>query len=331
MTVNAGAAELRRRVLLRWEPLASWIEGMVSPRLLPVVGAVVLALGAGSVDAATQANSGPVVLLGTNGPDVLAGTAADDAINGLAGDDQLAGRAGNDDLDGGPGADDLAGGAGNDAASYADAVAGVQVTLDDRANDGVAGEGDNVHSDVEDVYGGPHDDTLAGSRRDNTLDGGDGNDQLTGGGGTDGLYGGAGDDVIDAKDGGQDQVDCGPGRDRVIADRSDIVRGCELRGRPPRSGSVVIPVSNYFGVPSGVSVTAACRVGIRLELRLRGGVLAKAKVPLKAVQRRCEFRKTFRVVKRRVGSATKVKCVARYPGIRGLGGRRFAFPVKIRS
>ena len=41
------------------------------------------------------------------------------------------------------------------------------------------------------------------------------------------FNGGAGNDVIDAKDGRREIVDCGPGRDRVKADRNDVLRGCE--------------------------------------------------------------------------------------------------------
>jgi hypothetical protein len=41
------------------------------------------------------------------------------------------------------------------------------------------------------------------------------------------LAGNAGDDIIDARDGSIDRVNCGTGRDTVLADRDDIVRNCE--------------------------------------------------------------------------------------------------------
>jgi Ca2+-binding RTX toxin-like protein len=166
--------------------------------------------------------------IGTDGPNVLTGTSGSDSLYGRAGNDTLNGAGGNDDLDGGPGADNISGGAGaNDAVSYAGSPAGVTVTLDNKANDGAPGEGDNVHSDVEDIYGSPFNDKLTGNGKANTIDGGAGNDTIKGGKGTDGLYGGPGNDVINSKDGQVDTVDCGPGVDTVIADRVDIVTNCE--------------------------------------------------------------------------------------------------------
>jgi Ca2+-binding RTX toxin-like protein len=51
---------------------------------------------------------------------------------------------------------------------------------------------------------------------------------LFGGSGRDRLYGGAGNDTINAADGWRDQIDCGSGRDRVTADRFDVVSpNCE--------------------------------------------------------------------------------------------------------
>jgi hypothetical protein len=179
-------------------------------------------------------------ITGTDAPETLTGADQDDAIYGRGGNDALLGAAGNDTLDGGAGADDLRGGTGQDAAAYAAAPAGVAVTLDELANDGMAGERDNVHRDVEDLYGSPFADTLAGSRARNTLDGGGGDDVLTGRGGTDGLYGGPGDDTIDAFDARVDKVDCGPGTDTVtIFPADDVVRSCERRLDPPSAdGSI---------------------------------------------------------------------------------------------
>jgi Ca2+-binding RTX toxin-like protein len=193
-------------------------------------------------------------LLGSPGPDTLVGTPRDDALYGGAGDDVLRGLAGNDDLDGGAGADTFAGGPGNDAVSYADATRGVTVTLDGRANDGAPGEGDDVGKDVEDVYGGPGDDTLTGTGAANTLDGGDGNDTITGGKGVDGLYGGPGDDVIDSRDGQVDVVDCGPGTDTVNADGVDAITGCERRGK-----GVALPSARTTATVSFDSATRSGR------------------------------------------------------------------------
>jgi Ca2+-binding RTX toxin-like protein len=192
-------------------------------------GAIAL-LAAALVFAGAAAAVALTTLIGTDGPNVINGTAGDDSLYGRGGNDVLNGNAGNDDVDGGPGADAISGGAGsNDAVSYAGSPAGVTVTLDNVANDGAPGEGDNVKSDVEDIYGSSFADKLTGNFKANTIDGGAGNDKITGGKGTDGLYGGAGDDTINSKDSAVDTVDCGPGNDTVVADKQDIVKNCEHR------------------------------------------------------------------------------------------------------
>ena len=53
----------------------------------------------------------------------------------------------------GAGADDVRGGPGADRLSYNDRSAAISVTLDGRPGDGAAGEGDNVHDDVETIVG----------------------------------------------------------------------------------------------------------------------------------------------------------------------------------
>jgi len=71
-------------------------------------------------------------------------------------------------------------------------------------------------------------DTIIGLAGNDLLDGGPGNDTLNGGPGRDLLLGGPGNDVINARDGQRDRIRCGSGRDRVIADRLDLVaRDCE--------------------------------------------------------------------------------------------------------
>jgi Ca2+-binding RTX toxin-like protein len=78
--------------------------------------------------------------------------------------------------------------------------------------------------------GGP--DTILGLAGDDLLDGGSGNDTLVGGSGRDVLLGRSGNDVLSVRDGRRDRVACGAGRDRVIADRLDVVaRDCERVAR----------------------------------------------------------------------------------------------------
>ena len=51
----------------------------------------------------------------------------------------------------------------------------------------------------------------------------EGDDLIVGGLGRDGLHGGKGADTLQARDGSFDIVGCGGGRDRVFADRVDLV------------------------------------------------------------------------------------------------------------
>ena len=166
--------------------------------------------------------------------DVL-GSKRDDRIVGDAGQNRLAGGGGNDLLDGGDGPDVLIGGSGFDTATYAGRSAAVTVSLDGRANDGAAGEGENVTPSVEGVVGGRGADRLVGNSRTNRLRGGRGNDTLRGGRGRDSLEGGAGRDTLSggpsgdflAGGAGRDRVSGGSGTDIAVADRRDRVTGCE--------------------------------------------------------------------------------------------------------
>lgn len=66
-----------------------------------------------------------------------------------------------------------------------------------------------------------------------TIAGTPGNDVIDGTGpGGDVLLAGAGNDSVHARNGHRDTVNCGPGRDTVYADRSDVLRGCEIVHRP---------------------------------------------------------------------------------------------------
>lgn len=142
------------------------------------------------------------------------------------------------------GADLMVGGDGGaDLANYVNRDEAITYTgQDDLANDGEAGELDDVRSDVEWLYGGAGDDVLTGT--DNTnggfndLRGMMGNDTVYalagddwldshGSWGTDHLYGGSGDDKLD---GGiaraVDRFDGGDGTDRCR--NGKFVTSCEL-------------------------------------------------------------------------------------------------------
>ena len=166
-----------------------------------------------------------VVTASLDKPATLNGGDGDDRLTGGAGADTLDGGDGNDILDGGGGGDVLTGGAGRDGVNYARRTAALSISLDGDANDGAAGEGDNVADDVEGVHAGSGDDTLVGSAGANVLSGGAGNDAISGGGGNDGLDGGAGHDVLNG-DAGDDRLAGGTGDDTLNGgDGNDMIVG----------------------------------------------------------------------------------------------------------
>ena len=181
-------------------------------------------------------------LRGGAGPDTLTGGAAQNVLEGGAGADTVAGGAAIDRLHGGPGDDDLSGdsgddvfvaeatrdgadvmrgGDGDDAVTYGTRNEAVVVTTAGGADDGAAGEGDDVRSVVV-VTTGAGADTLIGSEADDTLVGQGGDDHLDGAAGADLLRGGAGNDNLRARDGARDGlIHCGTGVDRANIDAAD--------------------------------------------------------------------------------------------------------------
>ncbi|MBB4664750.1 calcium-binding protein [Conexibacter arvalis] len=196
---------------------------------------------------------------GTSGNDVIHGGPGDDQLTGRDGDDRIHGQDGNDILNGdfgssGPGGDDhldggagddqfeqyvgfgypaslkgndtYIGGPGNDSFSYFHRADPVTITLDGIADDGMAGEADNIHPDIETVGGSAGDDVIVGSPGDDILWGGDGDDRISGLGGNDRISGDDGDDVVDGGPGDDeltggcmtDTLIGGPGADTFYSD-----------------------------------------------------------------------------------------------------------------
>ena len=84
------------------------------------------------------------------------------------------------------------------------------------------GRGDDV------IRGRAGDDHLDGGAASDRIEGGPGDDTIRGGAGHDTIRGGSGDDVIRTwADGTSDTIDCGPGRDRAVIDRTDSTTRCE--------------------------------------------------------------------------------------------------------
>jgi Ca2+-binding RTX toxin-like protein len=188
-------------------------------------------------------------LIGSRFPDTLTGNDANNVLDGRTGPDTLRGLGGNDTFPEGEfatGADDLSGGAGRDAVFYSQRRAGISVDLDGVADDGAAGELDNVRSDVEVVSSGSGNDVLIGNAGANEFGSGGGTDRIEGRGGADVLsaeddiagflapdtvLGGAGNDRISVADEVLDDVRCGTGAaDVAFIDSLDTIAACEQVG-----------------------------------------------------------------------------------------------------
>jgi hypothetical protein len=263
--------------------------------------AVVAELVTGSTAIEVHTGGGGDSITGTPNGDSVFAEGEDDRIDGKAGNDTLDGGGGSDSFNDGPGDDSAVGGGGNDELfddvgrdtfvggegvdriNYGARVNGVTVTLDGKADDGEAGEGDNIGSDVEDVIGGAGNDRIVAGPNGATLSGNGGNDSLTGSPTEDRIEGGDGDDTIDSRDGGYDTVDCGSGNDTVLADLTDALHGCEVTpdrdndGTPneqdcaPDDPAVHPGASEIFGNP----VDEDCANG-PAYLRVDAGVVFRA-------------------------------------------------------
>jgi Ca2+-binding RTX toxin-like protein len=91
-------------------------------------------------------------LQGDQDDDSVAGSRGDDLVIGGQGDDFLTGYEGDDIFPMGAtidGADQVSGGPGEDTVDYLSRRDAASVTLDNQANDGVAGENDNIVEDIE--------------------------------------------------------------------------------------------------------------------------------------------------------------------------------------
>jgi hypothetical protein len=236
--------------------------------------------------------NGPSTIDAGDGNDnPIYGEGGDDVIHGGVGSDNLMGQEGNDTLDGGPGDDYLEGvpcgfcaeanmtygrdtyigGGGSDSLTYEGRSENLALSPDGVANDGAAGEGDNIGADIGTIIGGHGSDHMTGNDRRNIFGGGEGDDVLYGGGSDDQLHGGpgndrvfgedgqdvvaggdgddyivggqgvdryygedvdacipsscaSGQDRIEARDGNQEMIDCGPGTDSAVVDPNEVVR-----------------------------------------------------------------------------------------------------------
>jgi Ca2+-binding RTX toxin-like protein len=251
--------------------------------------------------------------IGQDAAEVVDGGAGDDDITTFGGDDELLGGDGVDKLSSGAGADVLRGGPGNDrfspdimgqrGADVIDGGPGIDavddwvpdedpataspagVSLDGQANDGFAGEGDNVTA-IEAVQAGSalvfsgdgeaNRAVAAEAGGPSRLDGNGGDDILEGGDSADRIDGGAGADTIKAGF-GPDTIVPGPGRDAVDADRPGRCNEMHCDISPGLSGDTVEARDgdvDQIACGPGVDTVRADRqdvVGADCEKVVRGG------------------------------------------------------------
>jgi Ca2+-binding RTX toxin-like protein len=191
-------------------------------------------------DTYMEGSNGNDTLVSGNGPDELHGGPGNDTIQAFEGADAVLGDDGDDSVSGGKeepdanAADMVDGGPGFDRIPDVDADYNrgfdddVSVTEDGAANDGEAGEGDNVigveklrivadhatfvgTNGADDVFVEANFSTIRGLGGNDHLVAYDGHDTLEGGDGDDYLEGGFGNDVLDG----------GPGTDQFVGDRTE--------------------------------------------------------------------------------------------------------------
>ncbi len=139
--------------------------------------------------------AGVTVNLGTNsatdgsgGSDTLSGFTS---VVGSSHDDTLTGGTGDDTIAPGGGSDTVNGGTGTNTISYANVPGTLSLNLaTGTATDGAGGT--DTISNIQNVLGGPGNDSITGDANANVLNGGGGADVLNGGDGNDTLDGGTG-------------------------------------------------------------------------------------------------------------------------------------------
>lgn len=239
----------------------------------------------GTTPPTVQGGTGNDDLVGGALADVLHGGPGNDTLNGRGGADKVYGDDGDDSMNGdanGPAAADVIDGGGGydyitdewgeDAAS----PAAIDVSVDGAANDGRAGERDNVvgveriwvanpgrvagSSGPDDIYVYPASgsSTVLGMAGNDMVKGGDSAETVDGGSGADKVVGGRGDDVVvggpgpDTLYGDNDAGGCGP----IIC--AIQIGNDTIRARDGERDSIDCGVGSDTAVVDAVDVVANC-------------------------------------------------------------------------
>jgi hypothetical protein len=142
-------------------------------------------------------------------------------VRGGPGTDSIRVTSGGFTLDGGPGPDLFDAGTGAGASvTYRDRTEPINASVDGTADDGAAGEGDDLRGSITAIEGGAGNDVLEGGPETASLAGWEGDDVLRGGSHDEFLTGGAGDDEI-AGGGGDDSLTGETGADILSGGEGD--------------------------------------------------------------------------------------------------------------
>ena len=171
--------------------------------------------------------------------------------------EEIVGTVHNDVFTGSAGPDNFAGGGGNDE---------------------IHGAGGN-----DDLYGGSNDDRVFGDAGNDKVQGASGADSVDGGAGTDQMYGDIAScsvfcsldsDVLTARDGERDTVDCGGGADSAVVDQLDVVAFCVSvdRGNVGQGGGLA--KASFAGSKKVVNVSRRGRFSY--SFRAGAGLRGKA-------------------------------------------------------
>lgn len=157
------------------------------------------------------------------------------------------------------------------------------------------------------LVAGDYQDTLDGGSGNDFINAGFGNDVVTGGPGQDTIQADAtsascgwysytckipfGNDVVNARDGEADTIDCGVGEDRAVVDAIDVVANCETVDKAGATTGPGAPAGSDKPAPTGPKVTA----------KQKGAKLAVT-VPCAGA---CKVKATLVVKHKTVGKASK--------------------------
>ncbi|KAA1421286.1 hypothetical protein F0U44_02955 [Nocardioides humilatus] len=223
-------------------------------------------LTGGEDDDFVSGNSLANELLGKGGADKLRDFPGVDQVFGGAGDDTFVAPSNPDS------ADDYNGGADTDKVLYNSRAQSVNITLAGAADDGSAGEADDLIG-IEDATGGGKADTIVGTAGPNTLLGGGAGDTITDGPGADDVNGGGGNDTFVQAvtvDNG-DTFNGGPGTDTINYSARNVQIVLTLGSGTSDDGAVgegdwLIAIENAFGGTTGDTLN-----GSPADNVLRGG------------------------------------------------------------